>query len=102
MNCIIVEDVVTTGTSVLETSVELRKLGNLVTHAIVLLDRRQVGKENLAKHGIELSAVFHVEEIMASLEKQIRGNAAMEILAENSEDSEIRIADCAGHCIAQF
>ncbi|EFX78014.1 hypothetical protein DAPPUDRAFT_305287 [Daphnia pulex] len=70
MNCIIVEDVVTTGTSVLETAVELRKLGILVTHAIVLLDRRQGGKENLAKHGIELSAVFHVEEIMASLEKQ--------------------------------
>ncbi|KAI9552417.1 hypothetical protein GHT06_022783 [Daphnia sinensis] len=70
MNCIIVEDVVTTGTSVLETAIELRKLGIQVTHAIVLLDRRQGGKENLSKHGIELSSVFHVEEIMASLEKQ--------------------------------
>jgi uridine monophosphate synthetase len=63
MNCIIVEDVVTTGSSVLETAVELRKLGILVTHAIVLLDRRQGGKENLAKLGIELSAVLHVEEV---------------------------------------
>jgi uridine monophosphate synthetase len=41
----------------------LRKLGILVTHAIVLLDRRQGGKENLAKLGIELSAVLHVEEV---------------------------------------
>ena len=62
-NCIIVEDVVTTGTSVLETAVELRKLGIKVTHAIVLLDRRQGGKENLSKHGIELVPVFHVEEV---------------------------------------
>lgn len=64
MNCIIVEDVVTTGTSVLETAIELRKLGIQVTHAIVLLDRRQGGKENLSKHGIELSPVFHVEEVI--------------------------------------
>ena len=62
-NCIIVEDVVTTGTSILETAVELRKLGLKVTKALVLLDREQSGKENLAKHGIEMIPVFHVREV---------------------------------------
>lgn len=63
-NCVIVEDVITTGTSILETAVELRKLGLKVTNAIVLLDRQQGGRENLAKHGIEISSVFHVQEVI--------------------------------------
>lgn len=67
-NCVIVEDVVTTGTSVLETAIELRKLGLKVTNAIVLLDRKQGGKENLAKHGIQINPVFNVEEVKVKTE----------------------------------
>lgn len=62
--CLIVEDVVTSGTSILETAVELRKLGLDVKEAVVLLDRKQGGSENLSKHGIVMSCVFHIEEVI--------------------------------------
>ena len=61
--CLIVEDVVTSGTSILETAVELRKLGLDVKEAVVLLDRKQGGSENLAKHGITMSCVYHIEDV---------------------------------------
>ena len=47
----------------METANELRKIGLEVTEAVVLLDRKQGGGENLAKHGITMSSVFHIEEV---------------------------------------
>ena len=52
--CLIVEDVVTTGSSVLETA-ELLTKHNIVTRdAVILLDRQQGEKEKLAEKGISL------------------------------------------------
>jgi len=96
-SCLIVEDVVTSGTSILETAQELRKIGLKVTDAVVLLNRMQGGKENLTNYGINLSSVFQIDEFLLSLQKQgfvtesvveqvaefIQGSSREPILCEN-------------------
>ncbi|XP_034985242.1 uridine 5'-monophosphate synthase isoform X1 [Zootoca vivipara] len=68
--CLIIEDVVTTGSSVLETAETLRKEGLKVTDAIVLLDREQGGGALLEKHGIRLHSVCTLSKILKILEQQ--------------------------------
>ena len=50
----VMEDVVTTGGSVLETVDVLKSVGLQCSYAVVLLDREQGGAENLLARGIEL------------------------------------------------
>lgn len=69
-NCVIVEDVVTTGGSVLETAEALRKAGLVVDTAVVVLNREQGGRENLQQHGITLISMLSVHQVLASLKHQ--------------------------------
>lgn len=65
---ILVEDVVTSGTSILETADRIRQDTNAsVSHAFCLLDRMQGGRENLAKHGIQLHHVLDLPMLMEAL-----------------------------------
>ncbi len=63
-SCLIVEDVVTSGTSVLETCTDLRRVGLKVVHAVVLLDREQGGRRNVEKEGVALHSVFTITQLM--------------------------------------
>jgi len=63
-NCLIIEDVVTTGSSVKETAQVLRNEGIQVTNAIVILDRDQGGSDELLKDGIQLKSLFTLPQVL--------------------------------------
>ena len=67
--CLVIEDVVTTGSSVLETVRDLATVEVVVHDAIVLLDRCQGGRETLADKGIKLHSVFTLKEILSILKE---------------------------------
>ncbi len=62
--CVIVEDVMTTGGSVLETISSLEKEGLKVNDVVCLLDREQGARENLAKHNYKLHSVLSLHEVL--------------------------------------
>ena len=61
---LIIDDLITGGTSVVETAQELRETGLVVRDALVLLDRRQGGRERLRKHGIRLIPMLDMETLL--------------------------------------
>ncbi|KAF6036080.1 UMPS [Bugula neritina] len=65
--CVIVEDVVTSGGSVLETAACLKSEGLVVTDVITILDRGQGGQKNLENQGITLHSVLSIRSVIAAL-----------------------------------
>ncbi|XP_027003918.2 uridine 5'-monophosphate synthase isoform X2 [Tachysurus fulvidraco] len=62
--CLVVEDVVTSGSSVMDTVQELQAQGLKVTDTVVLLDREQGGAERLSSEGISLHSVISVSHLL--------------------------------------
>lgn len=62
--CLVVEDVVTTGGSILETVEDLRKSGLVVRDIACFLDRQQGGSEMLASKGLKLHSVLSLQEVL--------------------------------------
>ncbi|CAH1787512.1 unnamed protein product [Owenia fusiformis] len=67
--CLIVEDVVTSGTSVSETVQTLNNEGIKVKDAVVLLNREQGGEQRLASEGVTLHSVCKISQVLDILEK---------------------------------
>lgn len=63
-DCLIVEDVITTGGSVLQIADSLKKQGLQVTEIVVLVDRQQGGKEALLAAGYQLHSVYTLSELI--------------------------------------
>lgn len=66
-NCIIIEDVITSGTSILETVDILRKEQLNVTQAFIIIDREQGARDNLKNHNIKVKSLYTVTELMKYL-----------------------------------
>ncbi|XP_017888150.1 uridine 5'-monophosphate synthase isoform X1 [Ceratina calcarata] len=66
-HCAIIEDVVTSGSSILETVHSLRKEGLKVTEAFVVIDREQGAKKNIKNHGIHIRSLYSVTTLLAYL-----------------------------------
>jgi len=59
---LLMDDLVTSGGSLRRAAEAIRTEGGLVTDAIVLLDREEGGKENLAKDDVKLHYLFRTSE----------------------------------------
>lgn len=68
-SCLIIEDVVTSGSSVLETVNDLRKEGLKADEAIIILDREQGGKQNLASNNVQMKSLFTMTQLIKVLVK---------------------------------
>lgn len=64
--CLIIEDVITSGTSILETAHDIEKAGLSINHLIALIDREQGGYDKLASL-YPIVTVFKVTDILTHL-----------------------------------
>lgn len=62
-SCLLIEDIVCSGTSVMGTLETLRKEGLKVQHCIVVVDRGQGGIENLKRVGLSVYPLLHINAI---------------------------------------
>lgn len=66
---LVVEDLVTSGSSVFETIEPLEKEGLKVSDVVVLIDREQGGRKHLTEKGYDLRAVFTITEMIDILQQ---------------------------------
>ncbi|MFA6486214.1 MAG: orotate phosphoribosyltransferase [Candidatus Magasanikbacteria bacterium] len=76
-NCLVVEDLVTSGASVFETIDPLQHEGLKVTDIVVLVDREQGGKKHIAEKGYNLYSVLTISEMLNVLEAEGKLDAEM-------------------------
>jgi orotate phosphoribosyltransferase len=62
--CVILEDVVTTGGSVIETAQKLEEEGLIVQDVITVIERESVARDNLRAKKYELHSIFTLSEIL--------------------------------------
>ena len=60
---VVVEDVVSTGGQIIESTTQLRALGAVVSSVLCVIDRESGGSEALAEQGVTLSALFTMSEL---------------------------------------
>lgn len=68
-NCLVVEDVITSGKSLLETIPEIEKEGLKVTDIVVVLDREQGGKQLLEAQGYRVHVLLSITEAVEILKE---------------------------------
>ncbi|WP_312088649.1 orotidine-5'-phosphate decarboxylase [Chryseobacterium sp.] len=77
-NCLLVEDVITSGKSLVETIAEIEQEDIKVADIVVVLDREQGGKQLLESKGYRVHTLFNISEVC-------------EILQENGDLSDAEV-----------
>ena len=65
--CIIVEDIITSGESILGTITAAEKAGLIVHDVIVFIDRKQGGVEHLMERGYKVHAIYTIDQVLEIL-----------------------------------
>lgn len=68
-NCLLVEDVITSGKSLLETIPEIEQEDLKVSDIVVVLDREQGGKQLLESKGYRVHTLFNISEVCGILQE---------------------------------
>jgi len=69
-NVLIIDDLVTTGGSLINSISNVREVGGIVEDVVVFLDREQGGRENLKNIGVKLHSILNIMELIEYLHKQ--------------------------------
>ena len=72
MKILMVNDIVTSGTTVIETALDLAEEGLRVDTVLVVVDREQGAYRNLEELGIELRSLFVMSELLTYLNEERR------------------------------
>jgi orotate phosphoribosyltransferase len=62
---VVLEDIATTGQSAVDAAEALREAGAVVERVVVVVDREEGARENLAEHGLELEALVTASDLLA-------------------------------------
>ncbi|AXR82867.1 orotate phosphoribosyltransferase [Natrarchaeobaculum sulfurireducens] len=62
---VVLEDIVTTGTSLVDAIEALREAGATVERALIVVDREEGGRENVEDAGVEMEALVTASELLA-------------------------------------
>ncbi|MDG4653368.1 orotidine-5'-phosphate decarboxylase [Chryseobacterium arthrosphaerae] len=68
-NCLLVEDVITSGKSLVETIAEVEQEDLKVSDIVVVLDREQGGKQLLESKGYRVHTLFNISEVCGILQE---------------------------------
>ena len=69
-NCLLVEDVITSGKSLIETIAEVEQEDLKVADIVVVLDREQGGKQLLESKGYRVHTLFNISEVCTILQEE--------------------------------
>ena len=73
--CVLIEDVVTSGASILDTSKVLEEHGLIIKDIIIFLNRNQGGTETLVANGYNLHSIVDLPQVLDILAKHDKINA---------------------------
>jgi orotate phosphoribosyltransferase len=80
--CLVVEDVISTGKSILETVIPLQQLGIIVKDICVVLNREQSGEKTMQAHGLFMHSLLNIYEVLQVLyeEQKIRQELFQDVM----------------------
>ncbi|XP_064075003.1 uridine 5'-monophosphate synthase-like [Vanessa tameamea] len=98
--CLVVEDVVTSGGSLLETVHTLRKERLSVTDAVIVLEREQGGASVLKANGVDVKSIFTMSELVKILRDAGRiSDETVEIVSDHIKECQFGMKDNFEHII---